>query len=1288
VSDAPVTARLVVHIPKPKDWQQFQRACHLLFRRELNDPHAQEYGRSGQRQHGIDILGRRNQDSSHHVGVQCKLIQEPLTDAELEKEARAALKLPFELKELVFATTAPDNARTTDAAIRLEETLRDEGIEIRIVVYGWESLQHLIALHDDAYAAFNPAVFSNSSQKVIIDIPQSTAMASDIVNQLVAQVRGLLPNGGVNEPTIPLNKGEDAALHARIDEYRNLLKEQMDVRLLERQLLSLDKSVDKAVCPWAYFRVQTNLGATSLRLGRFTDAVRHYQLAYDTYPDEPVAIVNLSLARLLEGQFDAAMDLARRALELEPTNEFAVSYLLQAAARSTWGGNPQDLIPEGFETNPRVALALAEFLMRKEVLGWPEQVLEIARRHPGAREGTIVKSTALLTIASRSTDIEARLGVSREELLETAKEMGEIADNALIADFENQKELIAYVNNAALLYRVSGLHSDSHALLHRAMPLVKQDAHLRRLLALSHAMLERSDEAIAILADDDDDANMLLSADLLASAGRTAESLVLLDKIKAASLPDDLRQHRLVLIATLSEKIGDESRVTEAIIALRSLDPSSIHASIFEIRRIRRQSKAHEQATRDLVTLAESARESTDATACYFLALELVEQGFAEEASWVLQRHVDLTSPSQLTALYLQCLAAARRDVAFRSAIATLPSTIRDSSSVRWTIAAHSWNCGDLESALAEANAILELDVNDARARLLKIEILIRQDRSTDVFAELDKSIEELDWKESDDEFRIASLLANFGHLDRAAAFAYRLFLQHRDLPRAWITLSMVLLGATRAERSVYELASVEEHAAVRLRYEDGSQRFFIVEPDPALRRLDSDSWEPKHAVVQACLGLKVGDRVSIQTGQEAIVEAVLHKYVARFQYVMQQYEIRFPEVFGFSRLDVNLEAPDGLKELIAKLKSRYDWVRQEEEKYVNGPWPIAVLAHNLGEDTIDVSASLAAAGRRLKVAAGDTGERTSASSAIRANQARGCVLDLLALWTAWKLEALETVRAVAGQTHVPRSVVDRLLLRRSRLDESIEDGLRSASYNNGKISLAEMPAESVRQARDDVDACLKWIETNGKILPLIASEELSSELKEFLRSYPSDVFDALVASTATDLLLVTDDLPTRQVAGFLGKPKAVWLHSVFGEGLDRRIINQEQYVEVTARLVDTGHWYLGISGISLALAAWLDEKAGNSFRLFGSLSEVIGGNTAEISSHVNACLICIISLWSDPKAGLFRERATSFLLSRLLRERTSDYKDVLRALYTNLAVAPPARKYVREWARGHFMSF
>jgi hypothetical protein len=81
----------------------------------------------------------------HFVGVQCRLITKPVKEPEILADARAALKLEAGLKELVFATTAPDDTKTADVAVKVTRTLKAEGHDLTVVVYGWGQLQVLIA---------------------------------------------------------------------------------------------------------------------------------------------------------------------------------------------------------------------------------------------------------------------------------------------------------------------------------------------------------------------------------------------------------------------------------------------------------------------------------------------------------------------------------------------------------------------------------------------------------------------------------------------------------------------------------------------------------------------------------------------------------------------------------------------------------------------------------------------------------------------------------------------------------------------------------------------------------------------------------------------------------------------------------------------------------------------------------------------------------------------------------------------------------------------------------------
>jgi hypothetical protein len=143
-------------IPKPKDWQMFQRGCVLLFRAELADPNALEYGRNGQKQNGIDILGRRNGVPDYFVGIQCRLIEKPMTKDEILDDCRAALMIKAGLKELIFATSCPRDVRATNEAIDVERELRAEGHDLTVILYSWPDIEMKIAQHPVAYDYFSP----------------------------------------------------------------------------------------------------------------------------------------------------------------------------------------------------------------------------------------------------------------------------------------------------------------------------------------------------------------------------------------------------------------------------------------------------------------------------------------------------------------------------------------------------------------------------------------------------------------------------------------------------------------------------------------------------------------------------------------------------------------------------------------------------------------------------------------------------------------------------------------------------------------------------------------------------------------------------------------------------------------------------------------------------------------------------------------------------------------------------------------------------------------------------
>jgi cellulose synthase operon protein C len=390
--------------------------------------------------------------------------------------------------------------------------------------------------------------------------------------------------------------------------------------------------------------------------------------------------------------------------------------------------------------------------------------------------------------------------------------------------------------------------------------------------------------------------------------------------------------------------------------------------------------------------------------------------------------------------------------------------------------------------------------------------------------------------------------------------------------------------------------------------------------------------------------------------------------------------------VQGFRLVNVDIDEPNGLDGIIAELKTHHDWVKQEEARYRDGPWPIAVFAHRTGHDTIDAAGGLAADGVPFKVALGNQPERDAAAVAVLQNAGKGCTLDLLAFWTAWCLGALETVAAICGPIHLPQTVMDRLRARRERFGFSAKDGMRSASYNAGKLALREVSAEVVVEWRNEIDQAINWAEINTVVAPLVAGDNLPTVLREQLRTGRSDIFDTVALSIQTGLLLVTDDLPMRKLRGLGSGCGGVWLHHIFMMALDRGSIDLPAYVRWTADIIEAGHSYISVNGRQLLQALRMDIEAAQSpDYYFKALTKMIGGRTADPRSHIAVCRDFLRALWIDYAALGYRQPATGLILSRLLHERVDDYPLILSGLALQVDGLPALVNYIHCWAHGHF---
>ncbi|MFH1311475.1 MAG: hypothetical protein ABIH65_03660 [Nanoarchaeota archaeon] len=145
-------------LPIPKSWDEFEDIISDIVKFEYEDPFATRYGRTGQRQNGIDIFG--NSKKLPKFGVQCRN-KENINKKEILEEIKKAEQFRPPLKYLIFATTSKRNATLqTKIAEISEKRLAEEKFEVRTLF--WEDISLILSGNRNLLEKYFPQ-FGNSA---------------------------------------------------------------------------------------------------------------------------------------------------------------------------------------------------------------------------------------------------------------------------------------------------------------------------------------------------------------------------------------------------------------------------------------------------------------------------------------------------------------------------------------------------------------------------------------------------------------------------------------------------------------------------------------------------------------------------------------------------------------------------------------------------------------------------------------------------------------------------------------------------------------------------------------------------------------------------------------------------------------------------------------------------------------------------------------------------------------------------------------------------------------------
>lgn len=135
--------------------------CYRLALAEGTILSGRKYGRRGQEQHGVDIVGRSDDPKFCHVGIQCKLKTEhlggKLTASELRDVYELAKTLKPALDKLYVATTSPRDTSVADLVDQVNESWQRRHF---VETWCWEDICDMLDVHDKIAARYYPDLIS------------------------------------------------------------------------------------------------------------------------------------------------------------------------------------------------------------------------------------------------------------------------------------------------------------------------------------------------------------------------------------------------------------------------------------------------------------------------------------------------------------------------------------------------------------------------------------------------------------------------------------------------------------------------------------------------------------------------------------------------------------------------------------------------------------------------------------------------------------------------------------------------------------------------------------------------------------------------------------------------------------------------------------------------------------------------------------------------------------------------------------------------------------------------
>ncbi|AZG17253.1 tetratricopeptide repeat protein [Cupriavidus pauculus] len=1140
----------------PSTHQDFEDLCHQVYRVVYRDMTASKNGRSGQKQHGVDIFFTSD---GQRYGVQCKhksfgKLTKPIIDAEIG----LAEKGPVAIDHLIIATTARNDAKLLAYALELSDRRKAEG-KFAVALAFWETIESLVRGHPELQSQLAPhqpgGAFYETSRKLDallqqVGVTHSWTAGAGAGAQLISAPR-----------TDSLNKLVDGQLEA----IKRLIEDGR-VRDALESIKGLAASIDDfdvyQKCRW-----YTQRGHCYWLTGHLELAAQDFEQAFALTPEDDKAVANRIRGLLLTDRVPEAWEIARKAKDQFPGSRSIFIIWAQLSVQVRHPVSWRKDVPPEFKNDADVLYTFGWLAILQDK---PNDGLKFVERAlKGGRASFEVLSLRLIALVQTAlvSGALASVGVVDKKVLDGLR--------AALEPFREHDTLWARQDSVttpqtvvAMGYAMLMLDEQQAAaeMLVKAVARFPEDDELLRVSIDALLRSEQRDSAyefgtahLDALAID----GKLVVAEMAANRGdeaileRVATLLASLNDVKESSEAQELLTvYRWLCQVNLGKK-------TEVMPRLSERWTDSTHSFTARTIAVR---VAHQLgcvwATRSLERLVDAVSDGAHTAQRFMVAQLCAMFGQHESVIRLLERCLPqgyVSEPHKtLFEAYVRTNARKKALLMLRA----MPQHAMDDPNVRSLAVELAQAADDWQelSRLSERQLLEHADRSEAW--VFRFNVLWRQGKRDEARALLSSDIRLTVGGNPTSIGQLSQIEISNGQAERGLKRLYRQYRldAHSEQSASAFLTRLIGLPAGSLPESPVEITG---GTAVTLKDADGVERSVIFDPFgiddlPLLQPFGIPSGQP----FALLLGKRVGDTVSIRdtfggSKQYEVVRldscyralgALAGDVIAK-SFTGSSSIVSVPITMGADGI------PD-MSKILSMLRRRNERAKSVFSVYGEGPIPLGAIAKAMGTSVAVMTSDWPLFAPPLYVCSGRQDEEIGALRSL--SQWDGpVVVDLPAL------NELLSTGAEASLSFFKEVIISSSAV--STLKSLIETASNPQEMGqlqevDGEISMIEYN-ESFRAARlgylRRVEA---FIESTCTVVPAWGIENVPSELMKLAEFLDQESYDAMLVCLEHGGLLLTLDGRLREAASVLGNIPGVWPQAVGHYAVDRAILPIDAY--------------------------------------------------------------------------------------------------------------------------------